>query len=128
MQKNFSMGMPKLRALNSDMSHRTSNMQADNDINCMTEVPLKNKCSTELLLDYRFTDTLFHTISYDPEWQVINFGSSKGQILSYYIKIGSEKLNDMSGSYISQLNIVEIVNDSALSKNEDTIVFQKEFE
>ena len=59
------------------------------DVECMVQE--KTKTVNELLLDYRFNDTLFHSIEYDPEWQVICLGTNKGQLLNFFIKIGDDQ-------------------------------------
>ena len=44
----------------------------------MVEEPIKFNCETELLLDYRFNETLFHSINYDPDWSVLTLGTNRG--------------------------------------------------
>lgn len=44
----------------------------------------------KLLLEYRFSDTIFHSISFDPEWSVLVLGTNKGTLLNYFIKVGND--------------------------------------
>jgi len=75
-----------------------------------------NKHINELLLDYRFNDLLFHSIEYDPKWQVICFGTNKGTILSFFIKISDDQpyfdsFEDTQG-YKDSKQMTHIINDS----------------
>jgi len=48
------------------------------DVDCMERLPVKDKCEVELLLEYRFENTLFHSLAFDPDLKMLVLGSSKG--------------------------------------------------
>lgn len=101
-----------MRAKSFKINH---NSRKKYDSDCMQYE--RNQSKNELLLDYRFNDITFHSIEYDPEWQVICFGTSKGTILNFFIKIGDDvpyfdTFEDSQTSFKKDKIIANIVNDS----------------
>jgi hypothetical protein len=82
------------------------------------------------LAEYRFNDTTFHSINYDPNWQVICFGTNKGQLLNYFIKVGNDNPNfDYNEDFTKKKKMeAKEIDDKNVSLNQDSMVFLSEYE
>ena len=89
----------------------------------MVQLPNKDKCDTEQLIEYRFDGITFHSIGYMPEYNLISFGSSKGKIYSYYIPVGPQECYDEE----DDMGNKDIVNDKDVIDTDDAVVFKKNF-
>ena len=84
----------------------------------MTELPSKNQCKTENLLEYRFEGMTFHSINYDPQWEVLSVGTSTGKLLNYAIKVDSETCY-LEDAPSKKPKLPVIVNDSQINNKPD---------
>jgi hypothetical protein len=59
----------------------------ERDFHCMSRIPKENKCSIECLLDYQFDNINFTCIEHYAEGDMLFFGTNKGSILSYFLRV-----------------------------------------
>lgn len=81
-----------------------------------------------MLLEYRFEGQLFHSLDYDPEWEVLSFGTSKGQLLNYCLKVGIENCYLAEDGNNSKQNTHHIINDKDVKHVKDQMILRTPFE